>query len=67
MAEAKPKKPADKGSRSRSWFIVCPNVRTHGVAGAKPEDIVTWTAQEICDFVVAQWAVSYTHLREFKS
>ena len=55
MAEAKPKKPADKGSRSRSWFIVCPNVRTHGVAGAKPEDIVTWTAQEICDFVVAQW------------
>ena len=45
MAEAKPKKPADKGSRSRSWFIVCPNVRTHGVAGAKPEDIATWTAQ----------------------
>lgn len=42
-------------TESRSWFIVCPNVREHGVAGASAEDIAEWTEQEICDYVVGQW------------
>lgn len=43
-------------TRSRSWFIVCPNILVNGVCGLSAEDLKDMTEQEICDFVVMQWA-----------
>lgn len=45
-----------KDTESRSWFIVCPNVRTNGVAGAGAEELKERTEQEICDYVVKKWS-----------
>lgn len=45
----------DRGSKARSWFVVCPNVDTNGVCGAGAKDIEGWTEQEICEYVVNQW------------
>lgn len=44
--------------RVRSWFVVCPNVRTNGVAGIPPEVIGGWSEQEICDYIVNEWTGS---------
>lgn len=45
-------------NRSRSWFIVCPNVDKNGAAGADVESMAKWTEQEICEWVVNEWVGS---------
>lgn len=47
---------AKKDLQSRSWFIVCPNVDKNGVCGVSAEDMAGLTEQEVCDYVVDQWA-----------
>lgn len=49
------KKSTNPDTRSRSWFIVCPNILVNGVCGLAAEDLKGMTEQEICDFVVMQW------------
>lgn len=44
-----------KDTRSRSWFIVCPNIDTNGVCGLTPEEVAEMSEQELCEYVVAQW------------
>lgn len=44
-----------KDTKARSWFIVCPNVRENGAAGASPKEVSAWTDQQICEYVVSQW------------
>ena len=46
----------DPDARFRSWFIVCPNILANGVCGLTAKDLEGMTPQEICDFVVTQWA-----------
>lgn len=46
----------DPDARFRSWFIVCPNILANGICGLTEKDLEGMTPQEICDFVVTQWA-----------
>ena len=43
-----------KPTRSRSWFIVCPNVKENGVASLTNIDAQKMQEKEICEYVVNQ-------------
>lgn len=44
-----------RDTRSRSWFVVCPNIEINGVCGLEPDDIKDMTEQQLCEFIVCQW------------
>ncbi|MDO4266790.1 MAG: hypothetical protein Q4C63_10075 [Eubacteriales bacterium] len=48
----------EKENRSRSWFVVCPNIRKNGVMDITPEEILKMSEAEICKAVVEAWCSS---------
>lgn len=55
MAEDKKELKKARDTRSRSWFIVCPNIDKNGVCGLTGEDAGKLSEQELCEYVVCQW------------
>lgn len=58
MAEDRKELKLKNDTRSRSWFIVCPNVDKNGVCGLTAEEAGKLSEQELCEYVVCQWASS---------
>ncbi len=58
MAEDKNELKKTRDTRSRSWFIVCPNIEKNGVCGLMGEDVGKLSEQELCEYVVCQWVSS---------
>lgn len=58
MAKGSSEKGIKHDTRSRSWFIVCPNIDKNGVCGLNAEEVSKMSEQELCEYVVAQWCTA---------